>query len=204
MMNRQIDDGLMGNEIWLGHNNGEVDMLLGTQKGWLQHVRIDTPVVPYAMCSVDGYIWIGDNTGQLHIYLGANFGCVGNFRLEPDHQKVRYTSLHHGFRVRERTFENCSFPSVQESKIVALVYLEQLKHFAVALHSGRVLLIANSFTQMRKVDLVDSSTDNVKTYSLAAVPRKRRILELWAGRSFGRVSVYTLKDSALVETQVRL
>lgn len=88
-MNRQIDENTTGNEIWLSHNNGEVDMLLGTQNSWLQHVRIDTPVVPYAMCCVDGYIWIGDNTGQLHIYLSTNFGCVGNFRLEPDRQKVR-------------------------------------------------------------------------------------------------------------------
>jgi hypothetical protein len=88
MINRQIDEIVMGYEIWLGHYNGEVDMLLGTQKGWLQHVCIDTPVVPYAMCSVDGYIWIGDNTGQLHVYLGTNFGCVGNMRLEPDNRKV--------------------------------------------------------------------------------------------------------------------
>ncbi|KAJ8679026.1 hypothetical protein QAD02_014813 [Eretmocerus hayati] len=175
MMSRQIDDNLMGNEIWLGHNNGEVDMLLGTHKGWLQHVRIDTPVIPYAMCSVDGYIWIGDNTGQLHIYLSTNFGCVGNFRLETDRQK--------------------------ESKIVSLIYVEQLKQFAVALHSGKVMLVANSFTQTRKIDLVESSNDNVKTYSLAPVPRKRRILELWAGRSFGRISVYTLKDYNLIETQ---
>lgn len=27
------------------------------------------------------------------------------------------------------------------------------------------------------------------------------MLELWAGRSFGRISIYTLKDSTLVETQ---
>lgn len=80
--------------------------------------------------------------------------------------------------------------------------MEQLKYFAVALHSGKVLLVANSFTQMRKIDLVDASIENVKTYSLAAVPRKRRVLELWAGRSFGRVSVYTLKDTTLIETQV--
>ncbi|XP_058798844.1 leucine-rich repeat serine/threonine-protein kinase 1 [Phymastichus coffea] len=175
MMNRPIDENNVGNEIWLGHNNGEVDMLLGTLKGWLQHVRIDTPVVPYAMCSIDGYIWIGDNSGQLHIYLGTNFGCVGSFRLEPDRHK--------------------------ESKIVALIYIDQLKHFAVALHSGKVVLVANSFTQMRKIDLVEASTENIKTYSLTAVPRKRRILELWAGRSFGRISVYTLKDINLIETQ---
>ncbi|XP_003425729.1 leucine-rich repeat serine/threonine-protein kinase 1 [Nasonia vitripennis] len=175
MMNRQLEENVIGNEIWLGHNNGEVDMLLSTQKGWLQHVRLATPVVPYAMCSVDGYIWIGDNTGQLHIYLGTNFGCVGNFRLEPDIQK--------------------------ESQIVALIYLEQLKYFAVALYSGKIVLIANCFTQCRKIDLVEPSNDNVKIYSLAAVPRKRRILELWAGRSFGRISIYTLKDSTLIETQ---
>ncbi|KAL7304930.1 hypothetical protein TKK_0002728 [Trichogramma kaykai] len=173
-MCRQLDDSSSANEIWLGHNNGEVDMLLGTDRLWLQHVRMNTPVVPYAMCCVDGYIWIGDNSGQLHIYLSTNFGCVGNFRLETDVNK--------------------------ESKIVALVYLEQLKHFAVALHSGKVLLVANSFTQTRKIDLVDSSGSNVKTYSLAVVPRRRRVLELWAGRSFGQISVYTLKDSTLIDT----
>lgn len=87
---------------------------------------------------------------------------------------------------------------------MALIYIDQLKHFAVALHSGKVLLVANSFTQMRKVDLVEASMENIKTYSLTAVPRKRRILELWAGRSFGRISVYTLKDTTLIETQVRV
>ncbi|XP_011493971.1 PREDICTED: leucine-rich repeat serine/threonine-protein kinase 1 [Ceratosolen solmsi marchali] len=175
MINRQIDENIMGNEIWLGHYNGEVDMLLGTQKGWLQHVCIDTPVVPYAMCNVDGYIWIGDNTGQLHVYLGTNFGCVGNLRLEPDNRK--------------------------ESQIVALVYLEQLKHFAVALLSGKILLVANTFTQIRKIDIIDASVDNIKTYSLAVIPRKRRVFELWAGRSFGRISVYTIKDINLLDTQ---
>ena len=83
------------------------------------------------------------------------------------------------------------------------MYVEQLKQFAVALHSGKVLLVANSFTQTRKIDLVEGSTENLKTYSLAAVPRKRRILELWAGRSFGRISVYTLKDTSLIETTVK-
>ncbi|XP_072749395.1 leucine-rich repeat serine/threonine-protein kinase 1 [Anoplolepis gracilipes] len=174
-------DSLNNDEIWFGHNNGEVDMLLGTQKGWLRHVRIETPVIPYAMYGVDGYIWIGDNAGQVHVYLCGNFGCVASYNLEADHSR--------------------------ESKVVGLIHLEQLKQFAVALHSGRIFLLSNSFTQMKKTDITGSGgaaevTNNadIKTYSLTAVCRKRRVLELWAGQSFGRISVYTLKDSNLVDT----
>ncbi|KMQ95071.1 leucine-rich repeat serine threonine-protein kinase 1-like protein [Lasius niger] len=174
-------DSLNGDEIWFGHNNGEVDMLLGTQKGWLRHVRIETPVIPYAMYGVDGYIWIGDNAGQVHVYLCGNFGCVASYNLEADHNR--------------------------ESKVVGLIHLEQLKQFAVALHSGRIFLLSNSFTQMRKTEITGAGAAevtrhgaDVKTYSLTAVCRKRRVLELWAGQSFGRISVYTLKDGNLVDT----
>lgn len=174
MTNRTIEENLSGDEIWFGHNNGEVDMLLGTQKGWLQHVRIETPIIPYAMCGVDGYIWIGDDIGQVHVYLGSNFGCVASYNLEPDHS--------------------------MESKIVGLIYLEQIKQFAVALHSGKTFLLSNSFTQMKKMEITTDIQDNIKTYSLAAVYKKKRILELWVGQSFGKVSIYVLKDNSLIDT----
>ncbi|KAG7189414.1 hypothetical protein KM043_017118 [Ampulex compressa] len=172
--NRTLEENINGDEIWFGHNNGEVGMLLGTQKGWLQHVRIETPVIPYAMCGVDGYIWIGDNAGQVHVYLGSNFGCVASYNLEPDHRK--------------------------ESKVVGLIYLEQIKQFAVALHSGKTFLLSNSFTQMKKTEVTTDIQDNVKTYSLTAVYKKKRVLELWAGQSFGKISIYILKDSSLIDT----
>ncbi|XP_057330472.1 leucine-rich repeat serine/threonine-protein kinase 1 [Microplitis mediator] len=171
---RLLDDNINGDEIWLGHNNGEVDMLLGTEKGWLQHVRIETPVIPYAMCGVDGYIWIGDNAGQIHVYLGSNFGCVGSYNLEPDHYS--------------------------DSKVVGLIHLEQLKQFAVALYSGKIYLLTNNFTQMKKTEIETKIVDNIKTYSLTAVYRRRRILELWTGQSFGRITIYVLKDGNLVDT----
>ncbi|KAH0560147.1 leucine-rich repeat serine/threonine-protein kinase 1 [Cotesia glomerata] len=171
---RLLDDNVNGDEIWLGHNNGEVDMLLGTEKGWLQHVRIETPVIPYAMCGLDGYIWIGDNAGQIHVYLGSNFGCVGSYNLEPDH----YT----------------------DSKVVGLIHLEQLKQFAVALYSGKIYLLNNNFTQMKKTEIETKVVGNIKTYSLTAVHRRRRVLELWTGQSFGRITIYVLKDSNLVDT----
>lgn len=171
---RQLEDNLNGHEIWLGHNNGEVDMLLGTEKGWLQHVRIETPIIPYAMCGVDGYIWIGDNAGQIHVYLGSNFGCVGSYNLESDHYR--------------------------ESKVIGLIHLEQLKQFAVALHSGKIYLLTNNFTQIRKAEIETKIKDNIKTYSLAAVQRRRRILELWTGQSFGRITIYILKDGNLIDS----
>ncbi|EFN82819.1 Leucine-rich repeat serine/threonine-protein kinase 2 [Harpegnathos saltator] len=174
MTSRGADDSLNGDEIWFGHNNGEVDMLLGTQKGWLRHVRIETPVIPYAMCGLDGYIWIGDNTGQVHVYLCGNFGCVASYSLETD--------------------------NARESKVVGLTHLEQLKQFAVALHSGRICLLSDTFTQMKRTEIASEARNDVKTYSLAAVCRKRRLLELWVGQSFGRVSVYTLKDGNLIDT----
>ncbi|XP_043263337.1 leucine-rich repeat serine/threonine-protein kinase 1 [Colletes gigas] len=174
MTNRTIEEDINGDEIWFGHNNGEVDMLLGTQKGWLQHVRIETPIIPYAMCGLDGYIWIGDNAGQVHVYLGSNFGCVASYDLEPDHNK--------------------------ESKIVSLIYLEQIKQFVVALHSGKIFLLSNSFTQMKKTEIPTDVQDNIKTYSLAAIYKKKRIVELWVGQSFGRISIYILKDSSLIDT----
>ncbi|KYM96488.1 Leucine-rich repeat serine/threonine-protein kinase 1 [Cyphomyrmex costatus] len=175
-------ESLNSDEIWFGHNNGEVDMLLGTQKGWLRHVRIETPVIPYAMCGVDGYIWIGDNAGQVHVYLCGNFGCVASYSLETDHRR--------------------------ESKVVGLIHLEQLKQFAVALHSGRIFLLSNTFMQMKKTEITGGNNGtettrhnaDVKTYSLAAVCRKRRVLELWAGQSYGRISIYTLKDGNLADT----
>lgn len=174
MINRGPDDSLNSNEIWFGHNNGEVDMLLGTQKGWLRHVRIETPVIPYAMCGVDSYIWIGDHAGQIHVYLCGNFGCVASYSLETEH--------------------------AGESKVVGLIHLEQLKQFAVALHSSRICLLSDTFTQIKKTEIAGESQNDVKTYSLAAVCRKRRVLELWAGQSFGRISIYTLKDSNLIDT----
>ena len=131
MTNRQLDENIIGDEIWVGHNNGEVDMLLATCKGWMQHVKIITPVIPYAMCGLDSYIWIGDNAGQIHVYLSTNFGCVGNANLEADLSK--------------------------ESKIVGLAYLEHLKQFAVAMHSGKIFLISNTFTQIKKVEIVPNS-----------------------------------------------
>lgn len=173
MTNRGPDDSLNGDEIWFGHNNGEVDMLLGTQKGWLRHVRIETPVIPYAMCGVDGYIWIGDNTGQVHVYLCGNFGCVASYNLETEHAR--------------------------ESKVVGLIHLEQLKQFAVALHSGRICLLSDTFTQIKKTEITGEAHNDVKTYSLTAIYRKRRMLELWAGQSFGRISIYMLKDSNLID-----
>lgn len=172
-MSKQIEEGILGNEIWLGHNNGEVDTLLCTQKGWLQHVRINTPVIPYAMCHVDGYIWVGDDTGQLHVYLGTNFGCVGNYNLQKDQAK--------------------------DSQIVDLIYLEHLKEFAVAMHCGKIFFVSNSFVKTQIMELIQASGDNIKTYSLSAVPKRRRITELWAGRSFGKLSVYTLKDKNVIE-----
>ncbi|XP_024943937.1 leucine-rich repeat serine/threonine-protein kinase 1 isoform X2 [Cephus cinctus] len=174
MTSRPLEDNMNGDEIWLGHNNGEVDMLLTTQKGFLQHVRIETPVIPYAMCGLDGYIWIGDNTGQIHVYLGSNFACVGSFHMEKDHNK--------------------------ESKVVGLIHLEQIKHFAVALHSGRLYLLSNTFTQMKKTEINIDLIENIKTYSLAAVYKKRRFLELWVGQSFGKISIYVLKDGNLVDS----
>lgn len=135
MTNRYLDENAIADEIWVGHNNGEVDMLLATYKGWMQHVKIITPVIPYAMCGVDSYIWIGDNAGQIHVYLSTNFGCVGNAILEPDLSK--------------------------ESKIVGLVYLEQLKQFAVAMHSGKIYLISNTFTHIKKMELVPSSVSAI-------------------------------------------
>ncbi|XP_033223116.1 leucine-rich repeat serine/threonine-protein kinase 1 [Belonocnema kinseyi] len=174
MSSRPLEENIIGDEIWLGHNNGEIDVLLGTQKGWLQHVRIDTPVIPLAMCGVDGYIWIGDNAGQIHVYLGTNFACVGSYYLESDHDK--------------------------DSKVVGLIHLEQMKQFAVALYSGKIFLISNSFTQMKKTEIVGESKDNTKTYSLAVVYKKRRIVELWVGQSFGRITVYILKDGNLIDT----
>lgn len=170
---RPLEDNINGDEIWLGHNNGEVDMLLGTEKGWLQHVRIETPVIPYAMCGVDGYIWIGDNAGQIHVYLASNFGCVGSYNLEPNHYK--------------------------ESKVVGLIHIEQLKQFAVALHSGKIYLLSNNFTQMKKTEIDTKIKDNVKTYSLAAVYRRRRVLELWTGQSFGKITIYVLKDGNFID-----
>ncbi|XP_046483953.1 leucine-rich repeat serine/threonine-protein kinase 1 [Neodiprion pinetum] len=169
---KSLEDNVAGDEIWLGHNNGEVDMLLGTEKGWLQHVRIETPVIPYAMCGVDGYIWIGDNVGQIHVYLGNNFGCVASYNMEPDHNK--------------------------ESNVVGLIHLEQIKQFAVALHSGKLFLLSNSFTQMKKTEITTEIKENL--YSLAAVYKKRRIIELWTGESFGFISIYVLKDGNLVDT----
>ena len=174
MSSRPLEENIIGDEIWLGHNNGEVDVLLGTQKGWLQHVKIDTPVIPLAMCGVDGYIWIGDNTGQIHVYLGTNFACVGSYYLESNHDK--------------------------DSKVVGLIHLEQMKQFAVALYSGKIFLISNSFTQMKKTEIVGESKDNTKTYSLAVVYKKRRIVELWVGQSFGKITVYVLKDGNLIDT----
>ncbi|XP_066583862.1 leucine-rich repeat serine/threonine-protein kinase 1 [Prorops nasuta] len=171
---RILEENINGDEIWMGHNNGEVDMLLCTQKGFLQHVRIETPVIPYAMCGVDGYIWIGDNVGQIHVYLGSNFGCVASHHLEPDHRK--------------------------ESKVVEFIYLEPIKQFVVALYSGRVFLLSNSFTQMKKIEIQTEQQDNVKTYSLAPVYKKKRVLELWVGRSFGKIAIYILKDSNLLDT----
>ncbi|KZC04554.1 Leucine-rich repeat serine/threonine-protein kinase 1 [Dufourea novaeangliae] len=174
MTSRTIEENMNGDEIWFGHNNGEVDMLLGTQKGWLQHVRIETPIIAYAMCGVDGYIWIGDNAGQVHVYLGSNFGCVASYNLEPDHSR--------------------------ESKVIGLIYLEQIKQFVVALHSGRIFLLTNSFTQMKKMDIITDTQDNIKSYSLAAICKRKRILELWVGQSFGRITIYVLKDNNLMDT----
>ncbi|KAK2577873.1 hypothetical protein KPH14_012597 [Odynerus spinipes] len=174
MTNTILEENINGDEIWFGYNNGEVDMLVGTQKGWLRHIRIETPVIPYAMCGVDGYIWIGDNAGQIHVYLENNFGCVASYHLEPDHNK--------------------------ESKVVGLIYLEQLKQFAIALHSGKTFLLSNSFTQMKKIEISTNIHDNIKTYSIAAVYKKKRILELWMGQSFGRITIYILKDSNLIDT----
>lgn len=168
------DESLNGDEVWFGHNNGEVDMLLGTQKGWLRHIRIETPVIPYVMCGIDGYIWIGDNVGQIHVYLCGNFGCVASYNLEIDHTK--------------------------DPKVVGLLYLEQLKQFAVALHSGKIFLLTNSFTQMKKTEIIGDISSDVKTYSLVAVCKKKRILELWAGQSFGRISIFMLKDGNLTDT----
>ncbi|KAI4476963.1 hypothetical protein M0804_013143 [Polistes exclamans] len=174
MTNTIAEENINGDEIWFGYNNGEVDMLIGTQKGWLRHIRIETPVIPYAMCGVDGYIWIGDNTGQIHVYLENNFGCVASYHLEPDHHK--------------------------ESKVVGLIYLEPLKQFAIALHSGKTFLLTNSFTQMKKTEISNDVNDNIKSYSIAAVYKKKRILELWMGQSFGRITIYILKDSNLIDT----
>lgn len=168
---RSLEDNVIGDEIWLGHNNGEVDMLLGTEKGWLRHVRIETPVIPYAMCGVDGYVWIGDNVGQIHVYLGSNFGCVASYNMEPDRNK--------------------------ESNVVGLINLEQIKQFAVALHSGKLFLLSNSFTQMKKIEITTEIKENI--YSLAAVFKKRRIIELWTGESFGFISIYVLKDGHVVD-----
>ncbi|XP_063987510.1 leucine-rich repeat serine/threonine-protein kinase 1 [Diachasmimorpha longicaudata] len=171
------NESFFADEIWLGHNNGEVDMLLGTEKGWLQHVRIETPVIPYAMSGVDGYIWIGDNAGQIHVYLATNFGCVASYYLESDQNLYR------------------------ESKIVGLIHLESIKHFAVALHSGKIYLLTNNFTQMKKTEIVKSVKENIKTYSLAAVHRRRRIIELWVGQSFGGIAIYVIKENGnLVDT----
>lgn len=63
-----VDDGLNGSELWLLCANSRVDLLLASDRGWLQYHSFATPQRPTAACTVGHTVWLGDCTGQVHAY----------------------------------------------------------------------------------------------------------------------------------------
>ncbi|XP_017885653.1 leucine-rich repeat serine/threonine-protein kinase 1 [Ceratina calcarata] len=176
IINKMIDENLI-DEIWFGQNNGEMDMLLGTERGWLEHVRIQTPVIPYAMCGLDNHVWVGDDAGQVYVFLSSNYDSVTVYNLDPNHKLT--------------------------SKIVGLVYLDQINKFAVALHSGKMFLLENKMENVEKIK-IGNGRDDVKAYSLVATSNRKKNLELWLGQSFGQITVFILQDNSEVTNTVQL
>lgn len=62
------DDGLCGSELWMISNNSKVDLLLATDRGWMQHYVFNVPIEPTCACTVMNTIWLGDKSGNIHAY----------------------------------------------------------------------------------------------------------------------------------------
>lgn len=62
------EDGLSGSELWLMCANSRVDILLATDRGWLQYHSMTLPIRPTATCTVENTVWIGDYAGRIYSY----------------------------------------------------------------------------------------------------------------------------------------
>lgn len=59
---------LSGSELWLMCENSRVDLLLASDRGWLQYHTMALPIRPTATCVVNESVWIGDFCGIVHGY----------------------------------------------------------------------------------------------------------------------------------------
>lgn len=62
------DDSLSGSELWLMCENSRVDLLLASDRGWLQYHTMALPIRPTAAAVVNDSVWIGDYCGIVHCY----------------------------------------------------------------------------------------------------------------------------------------
>ncbi|XP_018323262.1 leucine-rich repeat serine/threonine-protein kinase 1 isoform X2 [Agrilus planipennis] len=166
------EDGLCGSEIWLMCANSRVDLLLGTNRGWLQYHSVNFSIRPTAACTVGNTIWIGDCSGHVHAYSGAD-----------------------GYKIFTYALENDTSTSVN-----ALLFLSNLKRVACALSNGRLFLL-NSETIPSTPNAAEGSFvmtelgSNHILYALCALCKdNKKTFELWCGLSEGEISIYKLKD----------
>nr|CAD7199937.1 unnamed protein product [Timema douglasi] len=66
------EEGVHSAELWLPCSNSRCDLLLASDRGWLQYSTHSMPQRPTVACTVEGNVWIGDCVGQIHGYHSEN------------------------------------------------------------------------------------------------------------------------------------
>ncbi|XP_031347203.1 leucine-rich repeat serine/threonine-protein kinase 1-like isoform X2 [Photinus pyralis] len=174
------EDGLFGSEMWLMCANSRVDLLLASNRGWLQHHSMVLPIRPTSVCTVGNYMWIGDCVGQIHAY-----------------------SVTEGYKVFSYALE-----SSNNSSISSLLYLPTLKRVACGLSNGRLFLlnteaIPSTPTSEEGSFVMTELGSTFTLYSLCATFKEEgTVCELWCGQSHGQISIYSIKDHIVTNHEI--
>ncbi|XP_067008597.2 leucine-rich repeat serine/threonine-protein kinase 1 [Anabrus simplex] len=169
------DDCSSSAELWLPCANSRADLLLATNRGWLQYCSLSLPQRPTAACTVDGNVWLGDCVGQIHAYVGTDCCKLFSYALDPE--------------------------APDPSAVCSLVPLPELQRVAVALGNGRLFLVRSDIlptspTMGEGSFVMTELGSSTVLHSLTAIFKEDgKVCELWCGESHGNISIFTICEN---------
>lgn len=173
------EDGLSGSEMWLMCANSRVDLLLASNRGWLQYHSMVLPIRPTAVCAVNNTLWIGDCTGQIHAYSSTDGNKLFSYALE----------------------------NGNNASISALVHIPILKRVGCGLSNGRLFLLnteamPSTPTSAEGSFVMTELGSTFVLHSLCALFKDNgSVCELWCGQSHGQISIYSIKEHVVTNQE---